>query len=128
MGKWLRHLDEIQPHKNHEPTESTPTKPTKDLSYPFVGANPALSEKIKHGESTHQERAESMIDQLELHDDRVFVRRCLIGIYGADRLAAFQRYLAKWNEGAANETNAIKKQNAGRFRANCWLRKFSSRG
>ncbi len=91
------------------------TKPTKDF---------AVAKDIK---TTDHEMAEQLINSLELHDDRVFVRQCLIGIYGSDRLAVVQEYFNQWYVGSSSEPISQKKENAGRYRANVWIRekKFS---
>ncbi len=91
------------------------TKPTKGI---------AVAKDIK---TTDHEMAEHLINSLELHDDRVFVRQCLIGIYGSDRLAVVQEYFNQWYVGSSSEPISRKKDNAGRYRANVWIReeKFS---
>ena len=122
MGKWLQHLADTQSDKNLDSRNTAPTKPTKVLLYPFVGARPEISTKNDHQGPTYQEQAESSIDSLNLHDDRVFVRRCLVGVYGEDRLAIIQQYLSEWKIGAASVAMEVKKENAGRHRANVWLR------
>jgi hypothetical protein len=72
---------------------------------------------------TDHEIAKHKIDQ-EIHkDDRSFVRQQLIGVYGGDRLLRVDEYLEQYELGAASVTELHKKSNAGRRRANTWLRK-----
>ena len=84
------------------------TKPTKDID--------------DDEQPTNQGIAEHLIGSLKLHDDRTFVRQYLIGIYGTKRLTAMNAYLDQWQLGSDAETDGIKKENAGRYRANVWLR------
>jgi len=86
------------------------TKPTKDI-HDVIDRKP-----------TDHEIAEHKINGLKLHDDRVFVRQKLIGIYGAKRLDIVNKYLEHWQLGAEAESVEIKQENAGRYRANKWIR------
>lgn len=126
MGKWLQRLQDSDNTKDKYPVplNITPSKPTKALLYPFVGAENREIEKnnISDDKPSNQEHSERKINSLRLHDDRVFVRQTLIGIYGSKRLALINEYLAQWQEGSKEELNEIKKDNAGRLRANIWLR------
>ena len=70
----------------------------------------------------NHEQAERLVGSLELHEDRVFVRQQLIGSYGSDRLAIVQEYFNQWGLGIEAEPVAIKQDNAGRHRANVWIR------
>jgi len=69
-----------------------------------------------------QIQADVLISVLKLRDDRSFVRQCLVGIYGSKRLALVNEYLDQWKQGSEAENIAHKKENAGRFRSNTWLR------
>jgi uncharacterized NAD(P)/FAD-binding protein YdhS len=106
MGKYLEALKllYVENEINSELPEAR-TDNTEQESIPF---------------SDH-EIAEYKIDQLTQHDDRVFVRRCLLGVYGSSRLEMVQGYLNQWRLGSSVETNVNKKDNAGRHRANTWL-------
>ncbi len=86
------------------------TKPTKYI------------DDIKDCKPTYQEIAEHKINGLKLHDDRVFLRQKLVGIYGTKRLDIVNKYLEQWKLGVEAEPVAIKQDNAGRHRANVWIR------
>ena len=71
---------------------------------------------------TDHEIAEHKI-KTEVHrDDRPYVRQQLIGAYGAERLARVDEYLKQFKIGADSVGEPHKKSNAGRRRANTWLR------
>ena len=83
--------------------------------------------KLLYGEqdsipSTDHELAEHKINGLEMREDREFVRRKLKGIYGKKRLDLVNQYFNEWQKGSDAETNVNKIENAGRYRANSWLR------
>ena len=126
MGKWLQRLQDFD--SNEEkcliPLNDTPTKPAKALLYPFDGVDIKEIEKNTEEEDdpSDQEIAESHIDCLRLRDDRIFVRQCLVGLYGSKRLALVKLYLEQWQIGSDAEPIQFKKGNAGRHRANVWLR------
>ena len=96
------------------------------------GANPKLKvSTISTVSTTHvpenhvsssQEKAERLIDSIQYRDDRVFVRQCLIGIYGTKRLGIVNKYFEQLQLGSEAEPNKVKKDNAGRYRANVWIR------
>ena len=71
---------------------------------------------------TDQELAEHKINGLRLRDDREFVYRKLKGTYGEKRLDLVNQYFDEWRKGSDAETNVNKIENAGRYRANTWLR------
>ncbi len=75
----------------------------------------------------NQQKAERLVSSLALHDDRVFVHQCLIGVYGAKRLDIVNKYLEQWQQGSDTEPINIKKGNAGRHQANTWLRRSFER-
>jgi hypothetical protein len=70
----------------------------------------------------NHKQAELLVCSLKLHDDRVFIRQQLIGVYGSDRLAIVREYLNQWQLGSNSEPASHKKENVGRYRANVWLR------
>ncbi len=129
MGKYLKALKIFYLEDKNDETPINGTDKT-DRS-PFVGNVGATSEDINDFSSsddpdsvpfTDHEIAEHKIDQLTLHDDRVFLRRCLIGVYGSKRLDIVNGYLEQWRQGSDAEPQEIKKNNSGRYRANVWLR------
>ena len=67
--------------------------------------------------------ADSLVSNLSMPEDRSFVRQCLTDIYGTKRLDIVNKYLQQWRLGVEAEPVAIKKDNAGRYRANIWVRK-----
>ena len=81
-----------------------------------------------------QEHKQLIIDELcnrlsvellfEIHDtdDRVWVVQQVNCLTGKKRLHILQQYLAEKQKGRDSEPNVIKRENAGRFRANTWLR------
>ena len=83
--------------------------------------------KLLYGEqdsisSTDHELAEHKINGLRLCEDREFVHRKLKGIYGEKRLDLVNQYFAEWEKGSDAEPEEHRKDNAGRKRANIWLR------
>ena len=70
----------------------------------------------------NHEQAERLVCSLTSHDDRVFIRQQLIGAYGSDRLVIIQEYFNQWYVGSSSEPISQKKENAGRYRANVWIR------
>jgi hypothetical protein len=71
---------------------------------------------------TDHEIAEHKIDTEVHRDDRSFVRQQLIGAYGSERLSRVDEYLMQFKIGAESVDEPHKKSNAGRRRANTWLR------
>jgi hypothetical protein len=71
---------------------------------------------------TEDEIADRKIDKLKLRDDRNFMYETLKGTYGKDRLALVNQYFNEWHKGVESEPTEVKKENAGRRRANTWLR------
>lgn len=71
---------------------------------------------------TDHEIAEHLIDTEVHRDDRAFVRQQLLGAYGAERLSRVDDYLKQLKSGAESVGESYKKSNAGRGRANTWLR------
>jgi len=68
------------------------------------------------------ELAEHKINGLRLREDRVFNHQRLLGIYGKKRLDLVNQYLDEWQKGSDAEPEGHRKENAGRYRANTWLR------
>ena len=134
MGKYLEALkllygdsenisDSLEPR-----TDKTIKSP---LGTPFVGFDGSTSRDIKNIQASNEqasvpltdhELAEHQIKGLRLRDDRVFVHQRLLGIYGKKRLDLVNRYFDEWLKGSEAETNVNKIENAGRYRANTWLR------
>lgn len=73
------------------------------------------------------QKVESLISSLKLREDRVFVHRFLTEIYGTERLEVMNKYLEQWQQGSDGEPISFKKDNAGRYQANTWLRKSFGR-
>jgi hypothetical protein len=73
------------------------------------------------------EIAEHLINTEVHRDDRSFVRQQLIGAYGTERLSRVDAYLEQFRIGAESVTEPHKKSNAGRRRANTWLRQERNR-
>ena len=76
---------------------------------------------------TDHEIAEHLINTKVHRDDRSFVRQQLIGAYGAERLIRVDAYLEQFRLGAGSVKQPHKKSNAGRRRANTWLRQEKPR-
>ena len=55
-------------------------------------------------------------------DDRVSVVEQINKLSGLIRMRTIEQYLDENRKGASAEPNVIKKANAGRYRANAWLR------
>ncbi len=55
-------------------------------------------------------------------DDIAFVVKQVRYLCGRDRLRAVRKYLEEFDTAFAAEANLAKKRNAGRYRANTWLR------
>jgi len=68
------------------------------------------------------EKSEELIRSIQLRDDRIFIRKCLSNVSGAERLALVNEYLEQWQQAADAEPISFKKENKGRFAANTWLR------
>ncbi len=86
--------------------------------------------KLLYGEqdsipSTDYELAEHKINGLRIREDREFVRSKLKGIYGKKRLDLVNQYFDKWRKGSDAQPEGHRKENAGRYRANTWLREHS---
>jgi hypothetical protein len=71
---------------------------------------------------TDHEIAGHKIDTEVHRDDRAFVRQRLLGVYGVERLSRVDEYLKQFELGAASVSEPHKKSNAGRRRANTWIR------
>ena len=68
------------------------------------------------------QESEELISSIQLRDDRQFIRECLATVSAPDRLALVNEYLEQWQQGWDAEPDPIKSDNAGRYRANVWLR------
>ena len=129
MGKYLEALkllyveNEINSELPEARTDNTDRSPFVSSVSSTSGNTESFQSPIEQESipfSDH-EIAEYKIDQLTQHDDRVFVRLCLLGVYGSSSLAMVEGYLNQWRQGSNVETNVNKKDNAGRYRANTWL-------
>ena len=135
MGKYIEALKLI--YGDEEKSSETPkTRTDKTDISPFVsnvstscgGFNEISVENEKESiPFTDHEIAEHRIDTEVHRDDRAFVRQQLIGVYGGDRLLRVDEYIEQHELGAASVTEPHKKSNAGRFRANTWLRQERGR-
>ena len=133
MGKYLEALKLLygDDEKSCETLKARTDKTDKRASVSNVSSSSGrFSEISPENEQelipfTDHEIAKHKIDQ-EIHkDDRSFVRQRLIGIYGAKRLELVDQYLKHFNEGSNSVEETHKKSNAGRFKANTWLREHS---
>ena len=73
---------------------------------------------------TEIEKNKSEVIRVELSE---FNGHDLIGIYGIKCLDNVHEYLEQWQQGYDTEPIRIKKDNAGRYQANAWLRKSFER-
>ena len=78
--------------------------------------------EIQQREKARLSPANNWINSFSMPEDRSFVRKCLAGISGSDRTALVIKYLDQWQQGIDAEPIDIKKNNAGRYRANVWIR------
>jgi hypothetical protein len=113
-------------------TFSTPSTSNKqDIgkldSLRLIYGEPIQNDDEKEVPFTDHEIAEHLINTEVHRDDRSFVRQQLIGAYGAERLSRVDAYLEQFRIGAESVTEPHKKSNAGRRRANTWLRKERNR-
>jgi hypothetical protein len=130
MGKYLEALKLL--YGDDEKSCETPkTRTDKTDRSPFVSnvssSSGGVNEILPKNEQesipfTDHEIAEHKINELTLRDDCVFVRQMLLGAYGKDRLALVNLYFDEWRKGAESEPIEVKRENAGRRRANTWLR------
>jgi hypothetical protein len=113
-------------------TFSTPPTPNKqDIdaldSLRLIYGDPDKSQEYTGIPFSDYEIAKQKIDT-EIHrDDRQYVRQQLIGAYSAERLSRVDAYLEQFRIGAESVTEPHKKSNAGRRRANTWLRQERNR-
>ena len=130
MGKYLEALKLL--YADDEKTSETPKartdKTDRRAFVSFVSARSGSFNEIlpdNDPESipfTDHEIAEHKIDTEVHRDDRAFVRQQLLGAYGAERLSRVDDYLKQFKIGAESVGESYKKSNAGRGRANTWLR------
>ena len=134
MGKYLQALKLLY-DEGDEFSESLETQTDKTDRRAFVSTVSATSGDIENIQTaneasvsfTDHELAEHKINGLKLHDDRVFVRQKLIGTCGEKRLELVTQYFDEWRKGMEAEPVSYKKDNAGRYRANVWLRQYFNR-
>jgi hypothetical protein len=133
MGKYLEALKILygEDEKTQKPPEVEPAKPAKGGFGGFAGSRlEHFQENLSEPEPipfTDHEIAEHKISDEVHRDDQSFVRQRLIGIYGAKRLELVDQYLRHFNEGSNSVEETHKKSNAGRFKANTWLREHSNK-
>jgi len=109
LGIERKGIDEIKPYPRAKDAKgANPSIKVSTIS--AISTTPVPENRI----SSSQEKAESLIDSIKFHDERVFVRQCLIGIYGTKRLKIVKEYLGHWRLGVEAEPVPIKKDNAGR--------------
>jgi hypothetical protein len=135
MGKYLEALKLL--YGDDEKTSETPKARTaktdrrafvSNVSASSGGFNEILPENDPNPiPFTDHEIAEHLINTEVHRDDRSFVRQQLIGAYGGERLSRVDAYLAQFRIGAESVTEPHKKSNAGRRRANTWLRQERNR-
>ena len=108
--------------KSDRQQDKTVKASKQELTKPTKGIADSNIEKL-----TDQELAEHLVGSLKSHDDRVHLHKGLIGAYGASRLSIVNEYLDQWKQGCDAEPVSYKKDNAGRYRANVWLRQYFNR-
>ncbi len=130
MGKYLEALKLLYGDSDNI-SDSLEPRTDKTAKSPFVSTVSSTSGDIENIQasneqdsppSTDHELAEHKINGLRLREDRVFIHQKLIGIYGKKRLDLVNQYFDEWQKGSEAETNVNKIENAGRYRANTWLR------
>jgi hypothetical protein len=135
MGKYLEALKLL--YGDSEKSCETPRPRTdKTDKSKFVSNVSASSEGFREISPDNEQEpipfsdheiAEHKID-IEVHrDDRAFVRQQLIGAYGVERLLRVDAYLEQFRLGVESVGEPHKKSNAGRKRANTWLRQERNR-
>lgn len=71
---------------------------------------------------TPRQQAEAIVAKIKMREDKEYVMRQL-GKYPSDYWPKIMKgYVQQWREGVDSEELQFKKQNAGRVRANTWLR------
>ena len=109
-------------------TPSENTEITKIQSLKLIYGDPNQSDTdTQPVPFTDHEIAEHRIDTEVHRDDRAFVRQQLIGAYGVERLLRVDAYLEQFRIGVESVGEPHKKSNAGRKRANTWLRQERNR-
>jgi hypothetical protein len=135
MGKYLEALKLLY-GDNEKSCETPKTRTDKTDRSPFVSNVSATSGGFDEISSeneqesipfTDHEIAEHKINTEVHRDDRSFVRQQLIGAYGAERLTRVNDYLEQFKIGMQSVGEPHKKSNAGRKRANTWLRQERNR-
>jgi hypothetical protein len=136
MGKYLEALKLL--YGDDEKTSETPKARTdktdrrafvSNVSASSGGFDEILPEYDENQiPFTDHEIAEHLINTEVHRDDRPFVRQQLIGAYGTERLIRVDGYLEQFRIGAESVTEPHKKSNAGRRRANTWLRHMKTNG
>ena len=131
MGKYLEALKLLYGDSDNISDSLEPRTDVTDKSLPFVSTVSSTSRDIENIHASNEqdsipftdhELAEHKINGLRLRDDRVFVHQKLIGIYGKKRLDLVNQYFDEWRKGSEAQSGGHRKDNAGRYRANTWLR------
>ena len=132
----VREIEAEENPKNEHTPRAKRTNPANVSHFSrFSSPSPIENENIRklealkllYGEqdsspTTDHELAEHKINGLRLREDREFVHRKLIRIYGKKRLDLVNQYFDEWQKGSDAEPEEHRKDNAGRYRANTWLR------
>jgi len=130
MGKYLEALKLLYGDSDNISDSLGPRTDVTD-NPPFVSEVSSTSRDIENIQASNEqdstsltdhELAEHQINGLRLRDDRVFVHQRLIGIYGKKRLDLVNQYFDEWQKGSNAQPEGHRKENAGRYRANTWLR------
>ena len=130
MGKYLEALKLLYGDSDNISNSLEPRTDSTDKRA-FVSTVSSTSGDIKNIQASNDqdsppandhELAEHKINGLRLRDDRVFAHQKLIGIYGKKRLDLVYQYFDEWQKGSNAEPEEHRKDNAGRYRANTWLR------
>ncbi len=131
MGKYLETLKLLYGDSDNISDSLEPRTDVTDKSLPFVSTVSSTTGDIKNIQASNEQDsvpltdhdlAEHQINGLRLRDDRVFVHQKLIGIYGKERLELVNLYFDEWRKGSDAQPQGHRKENAGRYRANTWLR------
>ncbi len=131
MGKYLEALKLLYGDSDNISDSLEPRTDVTDKSLPFVSTVSSTSRDIENIQASNEqdsvpftdhELAEHQINGLRLRDDRVFVHQRLLGIYGKKRLELVNQYFDEWRKGSKAQPEGHRKENAGRYRANKWLR------
>ncbi len=131
MGKYLEALKLLFGDSDNISDSLKPRTDVTDKSLPFVSTVSSTSRDIENIQASNEqasvpitdhELAKHKINGLRLREDRVFIHQRLLGIYGKKRLDLVNQYFDEWQKGSDAQPEGHRKENAGRYRANIWLR------